>query len=377
MADDNQNKRMPEDTPFKQQRMKAWQPILIPKIVISILLTIAIIFIIIGAILYASSKNVVEMTMKYDGKKDVDVPSCQINQNALNTTCTIGFNITDDMDAPIYVYYELNNFYQNHRRYVKSRSEYQLMGEIESTSDLEEECDPLTYYNDLVLSPCGLIANSFFNDVFEVSAGPDFTGDSLAYMDETGIAWKTDVEDKFAQPDGFVYEKVDGQEGDPDLPSCDEVLGQDDVDCKEYTDPDGQLWYYWYPNDDTTQYLYESYPGIISPLEGVKNEHFIVWMRTAGLPSFRKLYGIIDTNLKAGDYLEFTVQSNFPVTSFNGAKSLVISTTSWFGGKNSFLGIAYLVVGCICLALGLVFAFKERIDPRQLGDPKYLQWKEE
>ena len=33
------------------------------------------------------------------------------------------------MKAPVYVYYELDNFYQNHRRYVKSRSDSQLEGE--------------------------------------------------------------------------------------------------------------------------------------------------------------------------------------------------------------------------------------------------------
>jgi hypothetical protein len=31
------------------------------------------------------------------------------------------------------------------------------------------------------------------------------------------------------------------------------------------------------------------------------DEHFIVWMRTAGLPNFRKLYGHI-TDAKAGFY---------------------------------------------------------------------------
>ena len=32
------------------------------------------------------------------------------------------------MAAPIFVYYQLENFYQNHRRYVKSRDYQQLMG---------------------------------------------------------------------------------------------------------------------------------------------------------------------------------------------------------------------------------------------------------
>ena len=31
-------------------------------------------------------------------------------------------------------------------------------------------------------------------------------------------------------------------------------------------------------------------------------EHFIVWMRPAGLPSFRKLWGRIETDLPVGQY---------------------------------------------------------------------------
>lgn len=31
-------------------------------------------------------------------------------------TCDVTLNITKDMDGPVYVYYELTGFYQNHRR---------------------------------------------------------------------------------------------------------------------------------------------------------------------------------------------------------------------------------------------------------------------
>lgn len=35
--------------------------------------------------------------------------------------CQINFNLTEDFKGDVYFYYGLSNYYQNHRRYVKSR----------------------------------------------------------------------------------------------------------------------------------------------------------------------------------------------------------------------------------------------------------------
>lgn len=42
--------------------------------------------------------------------------------------CTVTLNVAKDMPGPVFVYYQLDNFYQNHRRYVKSRDNAQLKG---------------------------------------------------------------------------------------------------------------------------------------------------------------------------------------------------------------------------------------------------------
>ena len=120
---------------------------------------------------------------------------------------------------------------------------------------------------------------------------------------------------------------------------------------------------------------------------GLQNEDLIVWMRTAAFPNFRKLYRRINHNstndaakifsegLKKGNYtltinyskliayfyqqhinkMFFFSAPDFKVKQFSGTKSVVLSQTSILGGKNPFLGIAYIVVGCICLVVGIVF----------------------
>lgn len=138
--------------------------------------------------------------------------------------CTVTVTVDRLMEAPVYVYYELINFYQNHRRYVKSRSDAQLAGTLD-TSDPSKlgDCDPLRAVTNTsgtyALSPCGLVAHSYFNgpwvrlplggkgnlrappspyrcrraDTFALSA-------SGMMMLETDISWASDRRHKFKAP---------------------------------------------------------------------------------------------------------------------------------------------------------------------------------
>jgi len=121
------------------------------------------------------------------------------------------------------------------------------------------------------------------------------------------------------------------------------------------------------PTETTVGYRSQALPR-------VDDEDFIVWMRTAGLPTFKKLKFIIDTPLKKNDVVYVLVNSTYEVKSFGGTKAMVLSTANWLGGRNDFLGIAYLVVGAICLVLAAGFALKHHFSPRPLGDMKYFNW---
>lgn len=84
----------------------------------------------------------------------------------------------------------------------------------------------------------------------------------------------------------------------------------------------------------------------------------MVWMRTAALPHFRKLWGRIEQDLAATDY-SIKIKNTYDVSKFKGSKYIVLSTANAFGGKNDFLAIAYLVVGSICFCITIFFIVRK------------------
>jgi len=337
------------------------------------------------------------------------------------------------------VYYELSNFYQNHRRYVTSRSDGQLRAAEDATvfPDFRaavnkaevQMCTPLVCSgnagnngcgmlfevvapngrNNLIYYPCGLIARSMFNDTFS-RLRLDGGGAEIP-LNLRNIAWPSDIEKKFlnpnkerlrpdggANPFGFIG-KYCGAFGDvctvqdaahPDSDVIAQAACVKSGWCQTPIDPNN-------PNGPrfTIQNLRQIAGVVGPPTPGVPrcpsqlpapraeqiyncwhsptDEALIVWMRTAALPTFRKLYARIDTDLKAGTY-QIDVDCRFPVEVFGGKKSIVISTTSWIGGKNDFLAGSYLAVGSVCIVLALVFLAKHVVSPRSLSSPENLEF---
>ena len=72
------------------------------------------------------------------------------------------------LQGQVYMYYGLTNYYQNHRRYVKSRDDNQLNGQETDPDSLSTDCKPYDKIGSgnesgSGFAPCGAIANSLFN----------------------------------------------------------------------------------------------------------------------------------------------------------------------------------------------------------------------
>lgn len=285
---------------------------------------IGTVFLPLGIILLVSSNGVVEVSKDYT---DACIPPVFGNGTSGTQVCPITLEVKEQMKAPVYVYYELTNYYQNHRRYVKSRNDAQLRGDPPTSESKLEDCTPRISSggssdpNSFFL-PCGLIAWSRFNDTFSLRRPS--TNAEVPWTKD-GVAWESDLKEKFNNPPA----------NSPGI---------------RLTNPDGSILNFEDPD-------------------------FVVWMRTAGLPHFRKLYRVINTDLNPGVYT-MVIDSRFPVKQFEGTKSVVLSTTSWMGGKNSFLGLAYIIVGSLCFLLGTIFLIANIARPRNLGDQRYLVWQQ-
>jgi hypothetical protein len=211
------------------------------------------------------------------------------------------------MNEPVYLYYELTNYHQNHRLYVKSRSADQLAGEDIDSEDISTECDPIEEIGDLdniyqprgmpkskKANPCGLIAGSLFLDRFLLK--PAKLPNSFFDFD-LDVAWPEDDTD--------IY-KADN-------------------------------------SDDLTQWT------------DVEDDAFKVWMRVGATNNFRKLYAIIDEDLNEGKYT-MVIVNRMDEDDFGGEKHFVLSTASKYGGKMDGFAYLLLITGIISSVWAVLIA---------------------
>ncbi|KAF9380671.1 hypothetical protein CPC16_010198 [Podila verticillata] len=369
-------KHRPPNTSFKQQRLKAWQPILTAKSVLPTFFIMGILFAPLGGLLVWRNNKVTEFSFDYTDCITATLPGTTVpDSNFVHSSpvgafanptysiapskvsvtvaaqaggdswmypvnrCTVNFTLPVDLQPPVMLYYKLTNFYQNHRKYTKSLDYKQLAGEAAQISEIRGRKGCPLESGELIY-PCGLIANSLFNDTFypvrSVATDTAPPGDGYTFQ-ETGIAWASD-KDKY------------GKYGYTNLSSI-------------YIPENWRPRYPGPPSNPTYAYSADFPPPNIET-----DEHFQVWMRTAGWPTFLKPYGRNDqTVFKAGQY-QMDIDMNFPITTYGGRKHVVITTLGATGGRNNFLGIGFIVAAILSAGLGIIFTAFHIAKPRIIGD---------
>lgn len=339
----------PHDQDFKQQKLEpVCSPILTSDVLRNVLLVVGVCFIILGAVLFSYSEAIVETKHSYH-----DDPACKVilddtaADGDLPKHCSQTFTIDKDMSLPVYFYYELTGFYQNHRKFLQSYSSYQLeVGELHNV----DGCEPIDKYLGDAIYPCGLIANSFFSDRFTMSVNDETL---CAACDTNATDWLTEWE---LWQDNNYFKK----EG---------IAWQVDRDDR---------FNYEEPNEGVTrQGEQQTKQGLNLPR--IDDEDYMVWARTSTLPNFRKLYRKIENlpsganKLAKGDTITVDIMNWFVVDDFDGEKHFVLATVSWFGGKCSFLAVSYLVMGCLSIVGAAILCVCK--PSRQLGDFEEFAWK--
>lgn len=315
----------PDNTAFTQQRLPAWQPILSAGIVIPLFVLVGLAFIGIGVALFITSQNLEVLELDYTGvEQDSPCFRCSDPINQKNCVCSLSFSLDKLFEGPVFFYYGLTNYFQNQRSYGVSKDDYQLSGDLDYFTSPDSTCEPYRYdSNNKPIVPCGSLANSMFNDTFKLYQIVNGKQKEVP-LDGKGIAWWTDYNIKYRNPGVTPLKNA---------------------------------------FNGTVKPLYWSKPAYeLDPTDtannGFINQDFLVWMRRSALPNFRKLYrriteGDYADGLPKGNY-SLEISYNYPVMDFDGRKKVVFSNVSWMGGKNKFLGIAYLVIGSLCLVMSVV-----------------------
>lgn len=122
---------------------------------------------------------------------------------------------------------------------------------------------------------------------------------------------------------------------------------------------DELTWSLRYPFQTSNDYLrngwYLNEPGHALP--DPEDLDLQVWMHTAVLPSFKKLFRIIDVDLEPG-YYQMSIQEFYDVTSFKGKKFFEMREAHSQWKRSKSLAVVFIILGIIAFVLGLTFTFQ-------------------
>eukprot|EP00818_Percolomonas_sp_WS_P003455 CAMPEP_0117453932 /NCGR_PEP_ID=MMETSP0759-20121206/10510_1 /TAXON_ID=63605 /ORGANISM="Percolomonas cosmopolitus, Strain WS" /LENGTH=836 /DNA_ID=CAMNT_0005247043 /DNA_START=312 /DNA_END=2822 /DNA_ORIENTATION=- len=260
---------------------------------------------------------------------DPRLADLRVPQNRSQFLCQIELYFAEEWEPPIYIHYELTNFFQSHRDYSVARSNKQLGGRAIDFKTARAQCaDYVSYYDgqqdnsELVIHPCGAIAHSMFNDTFVL----------FDKGKNVQICNTSNIHEDHCTSNGIVYSSQSIHlKTLPEVPEIENVERLS-LEKEIYFNKTG-MGIDFYPQEPT---------HIIPKITDELRE----WMRSAPFPNLVKAHRIIDTPL-FGNYTMY-IHSVFPVKNFGGEKKFVFRALTWTGSGNWVLAIFYFIMAAIC-----------------------------
>ncbi|PFH38606.1 hypothetical protein BESB_009480 [Besnoitia besnoiti] len=310
-----------------------------------------LLFMMLGAWLISEDNRHVECRLNYEDETLQEGGSRYSLLSITADMCGPRNNELKELAGPyVYVYVEMENFYQNDAQVIWSRHEEQLAGKIFTDPKDLRSCEPVVtaVVNNVpkVLHPCGALAWNVFTDRFQfLDAVPDDTADSgpvkPLIVEETqamllnSLEWRPwfknpapEERAKYRDKVYFWMSQVDNDDGQDMYKSREEAKAELLMDRLNYEEA-GEM---------------------------VENGHFVQWMRPATFGSWRKLYGRIKGPVELPLFAYIAV--TYDVKLWRGKKAIVLVQPSRFGGRTQFIGIAYLVFGCILSVFAVYMVWK-------------------
>ena len=158
----------PRETKFNQQRFPGSTPTCCNSwgFIVALMVVLSILHAVSGALLLLNTWAVETAGVKYgcwraEGAAEHPCESACVPVAGAPGVCAVDIEVQWEMRAPVMLMYQLDGFFQGHRKYAKSASMDEFQGDAIDASDREDDCRG---YTSNATGPCGLRPSSRFTD---------------------------------------------------------------------------------------------------------------------------------------------------------------------------------------------------------------------
>lgn len=357
-------------------------PIYTPDFIISIPFLISLSFFIFSFILLFKIQHIIECSVSYeDPKNKIKVQkngeTFEIYEEPLflkiNSYDCKGIDVKRKeltLDDNLYLYYELKNYYQNDRSYLKNSFE-EAINRVDCTLNYRMKHEQVNM--------CSLRMLSIFNDSFSLyqnieikKTKPDSVESNETkkrivntHKSKNKEEIKKKDDSQFTQTFNFSNKELGNIKNNFILRN--EIkLNKNVLSFEDYKTDNPE---YEKENKKVLETLSFNFFNNTKVIE----DQVLIWLLSSVSYNFKKPYAKIETKLlKFPFYIK--IENRYRMNGFKGEKKIFITSVSAFGSRNYFLFYVFVLNAFIFLIIGIFFFTRNKQKNRIIGDASHFKW---